>query len=73
MFHAKEGLCFEPKEGGDLRVYRMDDKGQVQFELILARSEIASIMAFASARGYCAQTFYDAYDFLRAPKDTICT
>jgi hypothetical protein len=67
MFHSKDGLFFEHLPFGDLRIFKQTPDGIVIFETILGCSEVASIMAFACARGYTSETFYQAYGYLKAP------
>lgn len=76
LFHAQDGLYFEALDGGDLRIIKTRDGSptlgeNVTFETTIRRSQIASIMAFSCARGYCQDTFYGAYEFLQCPKDKV--
>lgn len=73
MYHAKDGLFFERLPHGDLRIVKTDDGKQpeprntnVVFETILQCSVVASLMACACTRGYTTDTFFEAYEFLKA-------
>lgn len=73
MYHCKDGLFFERLPYGDVRLVwtgdghaPLGDASNVLFETTISRSVVASVMAFACARGYTTDTFYDAYAFLQA-------
>lgn len=78
MYHAKDGLFFEVLPFGDVHIIVTRDgkpphamSANTAFETTISRSVLGSIMAFACARGYTSETFYEAYGMLQLPdKDT---
>jgi hypothetical protein len=76
MFHAKDGLFFERREGGDVRVmvtlngeHPKEGLGQqknIYFETVLPRGVFASLLAYMSDRGYSTEAYYEAYEYLQA-------
>ena len=70
-FHLKDGLFFEALPFGDLRIILTTDGKtpgtlNIAFDTTVCYSQTASIMAFACARGYTTDTFFQAYEFLKA-------
>jgi hypothetical protein len=72
-FHLRNGLFFERKPDGHVRIYVTSDQrfeeqgGNVVFDLTVSPDEFASVMAAMSARGEGADTFTAARHFLEVP------
>lgn len=71
MFHIADGLYFEALPYGDIQITKKNTQGDLEFQLSISRSQFASVVAACCERGYCTETFYDAYALLQAPKDTV--
>lgn len=74
MFHCQDGLFFEKAPHGDIRIIKTcdckhpaADLSNLMFEMTVAQSSFASIIAAVCNRGYTTDTFYAAYEFLKEP------
>jgi hypothetical protein len=71
MFHAQNGLFFERKEDGSVRVIKTYDGRDIRPDNVvldetLSQASFASVAASMSKTGETSENFYKTLDFLKA-------